>query len=282
MSYKTFSTRQKGAALYVTLNNPPVNLMNIQMVQELFQLTGQLNFDPSIKVVVFDSANPEFFVAHFDLDDLVKAEADPGLAGKFPDINVLQSLGAAYQVLPQVTIAKIKGRLRGGGLEFVLSFTMRFASNDSKLCFPEASAGFLAAGGGATRTLLAAGPARGLEILLSSRDFSGEEAERYGLVNRALPATQLDDYVEDLVMRIAKRSGTVIAMNREVVRRAFSPFVEPMFDGFAAENDGLRSGFATEDMRHGVTALLNVGQTRKNELDLPATIAALPPSSAAR
>lgn len=278
MSYQTFTTRQEGAAFYITLNNPPVNLMSIQMVTELFQLSGQLAFDPGIKVVVFDSANPEFFIAHFDLEDIVASASggDQNGGSKFPDINVVQSLGLAYQALPQVTIAKVKGRVRGGGLEFISAFSMRFVDAEAKLCFPEASGGFLAAGGGAVRTLMNAGSARGLEFLLSARDFSGVEAERYGLVNRALPAAELDVYVDDLVARITRRSAPVIAMHREVLKRAFEPFVDPLFAGLAAENDGLRAGLAGGEMREGMAALMAIGQTRESELDLPATIAALP------
>lgn len=273
MSNSTLQVKQDGVVLRVTLSNPPINLMSIKMTEELFQLSGRLMFDPSVNVVVFDSADTDFFVAHFDLLDLASAGSDPSKAGKFPDINVLQSLSLNWQALPQVTIAKIDGRCRGGGLEFALGLSMRFATLDSKFCFPEASSGFLPSGGGTTRTALAAGPARALEVLLSSRDFSGEEAERYGLINRALPKADLDRYVDDLVSRIARRSRPTITMNREVINRVFAGMVDPVFAGFAAENDGLRAGMAGAEMPACMEAMLRGGQTRERELDLPATIA---------
>jgi len=172
-----------------------------------------------------------------------------------------------------VKIAKIDGRCRGGGLEFALALDMRFSSRRSLFCFPEASGGFLAAGGGTTRTLMAAGPARGMEFLLSARDFSADEAERYGLINRALADGELDAYVADLAARIALRSPAVVGMHREVSARAFSPMVEPMFAGLAAENEGMRAGMAGCEMQGIVKLHMQAGQTRDLELDLPATMA---------
>jgi enoyl-CoA hydratase/carnithine racemase len=272
MNFSTFTLKQDGEVLRLTFNNPPVNLINSQMVAELFQLAGHLQVDPVTKVVVLDSADPDFFIAHFDINDVVKATTDPALAGKTPDLNGFQGLTLTWQMLPQVKIGKVNGRCRGGGLEFLLCLDMRFASTDAKFCFPEASGGFVTGGGGATRAALALGPARVLELLLTSRDFSGEEAERYGLINRALPAAELDAYVEDTVRRIALRSRPVVAMNREVVRRVFTPFVEPLFAALAAENDGLRAGLASAEMQAGVQALIATGQVRETELDLPGTI----------
>lgn len=273
MSFSTLLLHQDGEVLRVTLSNPPVNTMSVKMVEELFQLAGRLHSDPSVKVVLFDSADPDFFVAHFDLNDLVAAVADPSKASKFADINVMQSLTLTWQSLPQVTIAKVDGRCRGAGLEFLLCLNMRFASNASKFCFPEASGGFLASGSGTTRIALAAGPARALEVLLSARDFSAEEAERYGLINRALPTGELDAYVTELVGRVAMRSREVIAMHREVLGAVYEPLVEPVFSALGAENKGLRTGLASAEMQAGFGVLLEAGQTRENELDLPATIA---------
>lgn len=274
MNFKTLMLQQEGEFLRVTLNNPPINLISIQMTQELFQLAGRLHADPGVKVVLLDSADPDFFIAHFDLDDLVKSAADPSNASKYPDINVLQSLALSWRALPQVKIAKIAGRVRGGGLEFLLgAMDMRFASEDARLCFPEASGGFLAAGGGTTLTTLLAGPGRALEFLLSARDFSGVEAERYGLVNRALPLAELDTYLDDLIARLLRRSPAVIAMHRAAQAKVTAFTVEPLFAGFAAENDGFRAALDGDEFRRGLEQMLKLGQSRENELDLPATLA---------
>lgn len=276
MNFSTLKLQQDGELLRVTFDNPPVNLMSMAMIGELFQLGGRLHADRSVKVVLFDSADPDFFIAHVDIGDLAKAGTDPAQASKYPDMNALQSLALSWKALPQIKIAKIAGRLRGGGLEFVLgAMDMRFASQDSKLCAPEASGGFLACGGGTTFASLAAGPARSLEFLLSARDFSGTEAERYGLINRALPEGELDAYVQDLIGRLLSRSAEVIGMHRAVQARLFAGMVDPLFAGLAAENDGLRAGMAGNEMRANMEGMLKVGQTREAELDLPATIARL-------
>jgi hypothetical protein len=117
-----------------------------------------------------------------------------------------------------------------------------------------------------------AGPARAAEFLLSGRDFTGVEAERYGLINRALPTDELGAYVDTLAKSIARRSHAVLAMHRAVSQRVFSMAVEPLFAAFAAENDGLRAGLAGTEMRAGMAAMLALKQTRENELDLPATM----------
>jgi enoyl-CoA hydratase/carnithine racemase len=273
MNFTTLSLQQDGALLRVTLNNPPINTINLKMTEELFQLAGRLHADPSVQVVLMDSADPDFFIAHFDLEDLAAAAADPSKGSKYADINALQSLTLSWKALPQVKVAKIAGRVRGGGLEFVLgAMDMRFATADSKLCFPEASSGFLAAGGGTTFTALMAGPARALEFLLSSRDFNGDEAERYGLVNRAFQAAELERYLQDLIGRLLKRSPGVVAMHRAVFDKAYGGIVDNVFAAMAAENVGMQAGLKTEAMTGAMAAMLKVGQTRENELDLPATL----------
>jgi len=275
MQFETLLLKEADGVLRVTLANPPVNLMSGKMVEELFQLTGYLMTHRDIRVVVLDSANPDFFVAHFDLDDFVNNAGDPAKQSRYPDVNALQALGLSWQNLQQVKIAKIDGRCRGGGFEFSLALDMRFASKRSLFCFPEASASFLASGGGTARTALAAGPGRALEVLLSSRDFTAEEAERYGLINRALDDDALDAYVEDLVARIAQRKPDIVAMHRAVFDKAYSAVVEPLFAAMAAENDGMRAALAGEDMLATIAAHRAAGQTADFELDLPASMARL-------
>ena len=270
MSQKFLSVRQDAGIMHVAINNPPVNLLNGGMVKELFELVGQLTLDPTIKVVIFESALSDFFIAHFDLNDLVAD--DPASKSKFDDINILQSVALCIQNLPQVTIAKVDGVCRGGGLELILGMTMRFASESSRFCAPEASSGFLACGGGTTRLAMACGPARALEVLLSARDFSGKEAQDYGIINRALRKDELDAYVQSLAEGIAQRSAHSISVNRETVKRALGFAVEPMFAGLAYENDALRASVVRPEFQEMVKAMLAQGQDYESEMDLPRTI----------
>lgn len=275
MEFQTLKLRDEGGVLHVTLANPPINLMNGRMVGELMQLGGMLMRRRDLKVVVVDSADPDFWIAHFDLTEIEASLRNPATQSKYPDINVVQSLGLIWQNVPQITIGKVKGRARGGGLEFLLALDMRFVTEGSLFCNPEAGAGFLAAGGGATRLMMMAGPARGLEILLSMRDFTGLEFERWNLVNRALPVDQIDAYVADLVDRIASLTPDVIAMHRAVLDKVVQPFVEPMFAAMAAENVGFRAGIASGAIAENATLVAKVGQTRDFELDLPGSLRAL-------
>lgn len=270
MSQKFLSVRQDAGIMHVAINNPPVNLLNGGMVKELFELVGQLTFDPTVKVVIFESALSDFFIAHFDLNDLVAD--DPASKSKFDDINILQSVALCIQNLPQVTIAKVDGVCRGGGLELILGMTMRFASESARFCAPEASSGFLACGGGTTRLAMACGPARALEVLLSARDFSGKEAQDYGIINRALRKDELDAYVQSLAEGIAQRSAHSISVNRETVKRALGFAVEPLFAGLAYENDALRASVVRPEFQEMVKAMLAQGQDYESEMDLPRTI----------
>ncbi|WP_242127209.1 enoyl-CoA hydratase/isomerase family protein [Sphingobium sp. Sx8-8] len=273
MNFETLKLREDGGVLHVTLDNPPINLITIKMIQELFQLSGMLMQRADIKAVVMDSADPDFFIAHFDIGELEKSATDPSSAGRYPDINALQAMALNWQALPQVTIAKVDGRVRGGGFEFILAFDMRFATRRSLLCFPEASGYFLAAGGGTTRTTIMAGHARALEILLSARDFSGEEMERYGIINRALGEDEIDAYLDDLLGRINARTRDVIAMHRAVQGRLTAPMADHFFAALAAENDAFREALAQGKLQASAGRHLQLGQNRENELDLPATIA---------
>ena len=273
MNFETLDVRHTGDILRVSLAAPPLNLMSRQMVMELFTVAGALMTNPSVRVVVVDSSVEDFFIAHFDIADMIASVNDPDTPqSAYPDINILQGLATTWQGLPQVTIAKVAGICRGGGVEFVMGLDMRFASSDSQFCLPEASGGFLASGGGATRLLMGCGPARALEILLTSRDFSGAEAERYGLVNRALPPAELDSYVEDTVARLAQRSPRVIAMHKQVSRRVYAGFADAMFAGFGAENDGLRESLSRPDVLRFLKTMADEAQTPDIEQDLPAFI----------
>lgn len=273
MTFETLTLRREGRVLNVDFDNAPLNLITIQMVGELFELAGSLVFDRETSVVVFRSANPEFFVAHFDLDDMFRSMEDPTVPqSRYDDINVLQALTTMWQTLPQTTIAVVDGIVRGGGLEFILALDMRFATPGSSFCFPETSGGFLPTGGGTTRLAMQLGPARAAEIVLSSRDFSGDEAAAYGVVNRALEPEALAAYVEDLAERVAQRSpGSVAAVN-EVFRAVYNAAVDAQFAGFAVENTAMKNLLAQPEVIAHLTRMATL-QDLEHERDLPATIA---------
>ncbi|WEH13178.1 enoyl-CoA hydratase/isomerase family protein [Streptomyces sp. VNUA24] len=274
-SYQTLSLRRDGRILHVDLDNGPLNLMTIQMVGELFDLAGRLVFDRDTGVVVLGSANPDFFLAHFDLDDMFRSMNDPDVPqSKYPDINVVQALTTMWEALPQVTIGVLDGIVRGGGLEFLLATQMSFATPRSRLCLPEASGGFLPAGGGTTRLALRIGPARTREFILSARDFTGDEAAAYGIVNRCLPTEDIHSYVDDLAQRSAARSAESVAAVNQVLAKVLNGAVDAQFAGFAVESEAMRNLLAVPAVLERLKRLAQL-QDIEHERDLPATIASV-------
>ncbi len=277
MSYTTFSTHKDGAILTVTLNNGDVNIMSAIMAAELFALVGSLTMDTTTKVVIFDSANTDFFIAHFDINDIIKLlEGDESIPQSVtPGLNVLQCLGLSIKSLPQVTMAKIDGICRGGGFEFMLALDMCFASEQSKFCFPEANCGFLPAGGGSTLLPLKASSGRALEIMLTGRDFSGSEAAQYSVINCAFATSdELNAYVADTAKRIAANDIAAIQAVKSVSKQTFSVMTDGIFAGLAQENTSMNQCLADPVVIDNIRLLAKITANTDNELDLPATIAA--------
>ena len=278
MSFTTFSTEKNGAVLTVRLDHGEVNIMTAAMAGELFALVGQLAVDTETKVVIFESANPDFFIAHFEIADILKViEGDPSVpVSKTPGLNVLQALGLSLQNLMQVTIAKVDGRCRGGGFEFMLALDMCFASDQSRFCFPEAAGGFLPAGGGSTLLPLKAGNNRALEVMLTGRDFSGSEAAQYNFINRAFSTSaELAEYVSATAGQIAKKDVTAIQAIKSVTKATVAPMAPGILAGLAAENTAMNECFADPEVLARLRELGMKSGKRETELDFPATIESL-------
>lgn len=178
----------------ITFNNPPINMFVPETIDELAALMTELEANPSVKVVMFQSANPDFFVAHLDV---AKAAQRPEVLSLWRDV-VLRLASA-----PVVSIAKIRGRLRGIGNEFALACDMRFASRHNTLFGnPEVGVGLIPGGGALEWLPRLIGRSRALEFVLSADDFDADIAERYGMVNRTLDEDRLDGFVDALMRRL--------------------------------------------------------------------------------
>ena len=185
-----------------TFDNPPINLIDPDTISELQDLLTALESDADAKVVVFRSADPDFFLAHWDvLADKAKVAAmPPGPTGMHPWIDVLVRLARA----PVASIAEIRGRARGAGSEFVLACDMRFASRQRGILGQfEVGLGSVPGGNPMARLAGLMGRGRGLEVILGADDFSAELAERYGYVNRALPDAEIEAFVDAFARRMA-------------------------------------------------------------------------------
>ena len=228
-NYTTFTVDVKNAVAWVTFDFPPVNIQGIPMLDDLNRLAETLEHDRSVKVVVFQSAHPEIFVAHADTNFLKDMSTEAVSRDKV-ELLYLQEVLQRISELPQATIAKIEGFARGGGHEFALACDMRFAARGkAKFMQMEVGMGILPCGGGASRMARQAGLGRALEIILSGRDFDADEAEAYGTINKALDADKIGSYVEELANRIANfPSASIESCKRAVYASIDRPITDAL------------------------------------------------------
>jgi enoyl-CoA hydratase/carnithine racemase len=222
----------------VTFEHPPINTITATMVAELAELVGLIEQDPDLNVVVFDSSNPDFYLAHYDTEhDPSRTAALPrGPTGLHAWLDLLVRLSRA----PVVSVASIRGRARGAGSEFVLACDLRFASRENTLLGQfEVATGLVPGGGPMARLSRLAGRGRALEILLLADDLDGPRAEQYGYVNRAIADNELDREVEDIASRLARFDHEALALTKSYVDRVtlpaeseFPPALTDFFDLF--------------------------------------------------
>jgi enoyl-CoA hydratase/carnithine racemase len=218
-------TRRSAAYWRVTIENPPVNVMGPEMVREFQAIIDALESDQHVKVVVFDSAVDDYFLNHSDfvakLEDLTALPDGPTGLPPWPDFLVRLTRA------PFVSIALIRGRATGNGSEITLACDMSFASREKAVISQwEVGVGMVAGGGPMARLPALIGRNRALEVLLSSEDIRGDQAEAYGYVNRALPDADIEAYVDALATRIAGFDKWAIANTKRLVNTSLPPDVE--------------------------------------------------------
>jgi enoyl-CoA hydratase/carnithine racemase len=248
--------------LRATIDNPPINLLDLPLIVEFGRLTEDLRGDDDVKVVVVDSADDKFFIAHADVSLLEQLPTDDqSLHDRLSDFH---GLIEAWRKMPKATIAVIEGIARGGGSELALSCDMRFAAQGrAVLAQPEIAVG-LVTGGGATQRLPAlVGRARALEILLGGQDIDAATAAQWGYVNRALPPDELRPFVDALALRIASFPAELIAAFKAVVEAGLSDPVAAL----NLEDEAFRRSLGSDEGRRRMGAFLDAGgQTREVEL----------------
>jgi enoyl-CoA hydratase/carnithine racemase len=212
---------------WVTILHPPINLFDTPLIRALAGAARQLGEDPHVGAVVIQSGDPEFFVAHGDVNSIL------GSAGGRSDSSPFQHMLEQFRQMPKPTIGKIDGIARGGGLELLAALDMRFCSLErTRLAQPEVPLGIIPGGGGTSRWPRLIGYARALELLLSGADIDGATAERYGMVNRAMPAAELDGFVDSLARRIASFPPHAVALAKRVAQHEGT-----LIDALALEAD---------------------------------------------
>jgi enoyl-CoA hydratase/carnithine racemase len=263
MAFETLRVRKEEAVLFAEIAAPPMNLLGPELVRDLVSLIQRAEADEAVQVLVFKSGDPEYFISHVDVTRINEYRQEAAkLTGEASIALLFRHLSASRLV----TIAQIEGRVRGAGSEFVLACDMRFAARESAIFGqPEQAFGTIPGGGAVQHLARLMGRARALEVMLSADDYDAELAERYGWINRALPAKALDDFVRALAHRIA---GFPAAGHVAVKDRVNAIALAPAED-FRRDSDLFGEGVRNPEAQKRIQAALKRGfQTREAEMSL--------------
>ena len=245
----------------VVFDSPPFNIMDADMFDGLQDLLARMDASPDLRVVVFESAIPDFYLAHFDLTgNLGNITTAVGPSG----LPILMDTFVRLTKSPVASIAKIRGCVRGASSEFVLACDMRFASRENtRLGHPELGVGVHPGGGGTERLPPLVGRGRALEIILGANDFDGETAERYGYVNRALPDAELDGFLDALARRIASFDRRAIGAAKTLVNRVSLPSADRLLDALVSFGGAL----AWPEAQQRIAAVLQRGLQKDSDYE---------------
>jgi len=267
VDFETLQVRQEGAVLFANITAPPMNLLGTELVRDLVSLIQRAEADTALHVLVFRSADPDYFISHVDVTRISEyLDQTARLTGD-------ASIGSLFRYLSSsrlVTIAQIEGRVRGAGSEFVLACDMRFAALETAIFSqPEQGFGLIPGAGGIQHLTRLMGRARALEVMLCADDYDAELAARYGWINRALPTADLGEFVRSLAHRIAgfPAAGRAVLKDRvnaislaatDDVRRDSDLFLECARDSEARRRIQLAMtrGFQTHDGELALTKMV--------------------------
>jgi enoyl-CoA hydratase/carnithine racemase len=266
----TLVTSRDGAVLFAAIAAPPMNLLGPELVRDLVSLIQSAEADDSLRVVVFQSADPDYFISHVDLS---RVQAYRSEAAELTGEASIASLFRHLSKSRLVTIAQIEGRVRGAGSEFVLACDMRFAARETAIFAQFESAFGQIPGGGATQYLTRVmGRARALEVLLSADDYDADLAERYGWINRAIPANALAGFVRSLAHRVAAFPSA----GQAAIKDRINAIALASSGDFRRDSDLFAKQVSNADTQRLVHAAMQRGfQTRDGEMDLGHMVAEL-------
>ena len=247
----------------VTVDNPPINLITPKLYRELSTLANELRRDPEPTVVVMRSANPDFFLAHFDVSAILRfpTEQEPQRSA---EINEYHLMCERFRTMDKVTIAQIEGRVGGGGSELASGFDMRFGVRGKTIINQmEVPLGILPGGTGTQRLPRLVGRARAMEIILGGDDLDAETAERWGYLNRVFEAADIGPFVAGLARRIASFPAEAVRYAKEAINSAD----KPLQDGLSDESYLFARTLRTEGAQRNMRKFLEIGgQTPEGEL----------------
>ena len=247
----------------VTIDNPPINIITLALYAELTQLVEELQRDPDLSVVVFKSANPDFFLAHFDVEAILQFPTE-GDAERSSEPNPFHLMCERLRTMNKVTIAQIEGRVGGGGSELVASMDMRFGVIGKTIVNQmEVPLGILPGGSGTQRLPRLVGRGRAMEIVLGGEDLDAETAERWGYLNRSYAAADIDQAVSDLAQRIGRFPQPAVRLAKASVNAAELPLAQ----GLSEEAYLFARTIRTAEAQTAMTKFMAIGgQTREGEM----------------
>lgn len=265
MTYDGYSLIRIESAKHIVtaiVDNPPLNVITLPLYAELVRFSKELEADDDALVLVMKSADPDFFLAHFDVEALIGMPTDgPAVRGAS---NEYHAMCERFRTMGKATIAQIEGRVGGGGSELVASFDMRFGvKGKTKISQMEVAVGILPGGTGTQRWPRLVGRGRALEAILGCIDLDAETAERWGYLNRAFEAHEIGPYVEWLAGRIASFPAPAVRLAKQAVDASALPVAEGLAEEGYLFQLLMREPSAQEAMRR---FMASGGQTREGEL----------------
>ena len=261
--YELLNVETVGRIARVTVSNPPINIMTRELYVELLKLSAELEADPGLAVVILKSADPEFFIAHFDVS-LILAFPTEGEARREQQLNPFHVMCERFRTMDKVTVAQIEGRVGGGGSELAANFDMRFGVRGSTVVNQmEVPLGILPGGTGTQRLPRLVGRGRAMEIILGGDDLDGETAERWGYLNRLFEPEEIGPFIDRLAGRIASFPIEAVRLAKAAVNQAERPLDEGLREEAFLFQQLLRNSGSRSAMRR----FLEIGgQTREGEL----------------
>lgn len=248
----------------VLIDNPPINLMTSTLFRSLAKVSVQLSEDDAVRVVVLRSANPEFFIAHFDVEAILDFPVD-GEAVVEDELGGFDRMCETYRTMDKVTIAELRGRVGGGGAELSAACDMRFGDSETFMWNQmEVPLGILPGGGGTQRIPRLIGVGRAMEVVLGADDIDAETAERWGFLNRSVRGSMLSAHVDQLAKRIASFPPAAVREAKRSVRASVDRSLE---DGLKYESYLFQVLLRDADAQPAMRQYLDAGgQTRDVEL----------------
>ena len=265
-TYKVIRVEVRGKVAYATIDNPPVNVITRDLLDDLTRLSIELDADKDLLVFVLRSANPDFFIAHFDVGAILEFPTDKPPRHEDYANAFYHDMCERFRLMDKITIAQIEGRVGGGGSELSMSFDMRFGVRGKTFVNQmEVPLGILPGGTGTQRMPRLIGRNRAIEIILGGIDMDADTAENWGYLNRAFEPAKIGPYVEWLAQRIASFPVEAVRLTKQAINSADKPLAEGLRDESYLFQQLVRTASGQRNMRK----FLEVGgQTRDGELKI--------------